>query len=174
MLGKPNTSGRLVKWAVELSEYDIYYLPKTTIKAQALADFISVMIGTSEECTSQAEKWLLHDVGARHVIAYSDSQLIVNQIEGSYEVKEENMIQYVQQIAELKTKFDGFPREENIKADCLSKFANALEDCRTRRITIKYLPQPRTPICIQVVSSSNDWRAPVIRWLEEGLLPSDR
>ncbi|KAL0455160.1 UNVERIFIED_CONTAM: hypothetical protein Slati_0855200 [Sesamum latifolium] len=32
-LGKPNTSGRLVKWAVELSEYNISYLPRTTTKA---------------------------------------------------------------------------------------------------------------------------------------------
>ncbi|KAL0431902.1 UNVERIFIED_CONTAM: hypothetical protein Sradi_0816200 [Sesamum radiatum] len=42
-LGKPDTSRRLVKWAVELSEYDISYLPKTAIKAQTLADFVSKM-----------------------------------------------------------------------------------------------------------------------------------
>ncbi|KAK4394105.1 hypothetical protein Sango_1881300 [Sesamum angolense] len=39
--GKSNTSGRLVKRTVELSEYDISYLPCTTIKAQALIDFVS-------------------------------------------------------------------------------------------------------------------------------------
>ncbi|KAL0361964.1 UNVERIFIED_CONTAM: hypothetical protein Sradi_3880900, partial [Sesamum radiatum] len=33
-LGKLDTSERLVKWAVELSEYDISYLPQTTTKAQ--------------------------------------------------------------------------------------------------------------------------------------------
>ncbi|KAL0404607.1 UNVERIFIED_CONTAM: hypothetical protein Sradi_2101500 [Sesamum radiatum] len=46
-LGKPDTSGRLVKWVVELSKYDISYLPRTIIKAQALVDFISEMAGIS-------------------------------------------------------------------------------------------------------------------------------
>ena len=31
---------RLVLWAIELSEFDIRYRPRTSIKAQALADFI--------------------------------------------------------------------------------------------------------------------------------------
>ncbi|KAK4395878.1 Retrovirus-related Pol polyprotein from transposon opus [Sesamum angolense] len=39
-LGKLDTFGRLVKWAIELSEYDISYQPRTTIKAYALVDFV--------------------------------------------------------------------------------------------------------------------------------------
>ncbi|KAL0445055.1 UNVERIFIED_CONTAM: Pro-Pol polyprotein [Sesamum latifolium] len=63
-LGKPDTSRRLVKWAVELSEYDISYIPRTTIKAQVLADFISKMAGMSVEDTSPDRVWLLHVDGS--------------------------------------------------------------------------------------------------------------
>ncbi|XP_021827603.1 uncharacterized protein LOC110768210 [Prunus avium] len=41
VLQKPETSGRLIKWAIELGEFDIEYRPRTAIKAQAMADFIS-------------------------------------------------------------------------------------------------------------------------------------
>ena len=32
ILHKPETSRRLIKWAIELSEFDIRYKPRTTIK----------------------------------------------------------------------------------------------------------------------------------------------
>ncbi|KAL0449440.1 UNVERIFIED_CONTAM: hypothetical protein Slati_1500400 [Sesamum latifolium] len=63
-LGKPDTSGRLVKCAVELSEYDISYLPRTIIKAQALADFISKITEMTIEEASQDQKGLLHVDGS--------------------------------------------------------------------------------------------------------------
>src|SRR5207245_8196851 len=40
ILHKPDISGRIVNWAMELSQYQIEYVPRTSIKAQALADFI--------------------------------------------------------------------------------------------------------------------------------------
>ncbi|KAL0401553.1 UNVERIFIED_CONTAM: hypothetical protein Slati_4185200 [Sesamum latifolium] len=93
---------------------------------------------------------MAYEAGARHLLAYSDSQLIVKQVEDAYEAIEENMIQYLQQIAELNTSFNYFqivqiPREEIAKADCLSKLASALEDCRTSLMTIQYLPEARAP-----------------------------
>ncbi|KAL0431116.1 UNVERIFIED_CONTAM: hypothetical protein Sradi_0737600 [Sesamum radiatum] len=122
---------------------------------------------------------MAHEARARHLLAYSDSQLIVKQVEGTYEAKEESMIQYLQQIKELKASFDRFqiiqiPREENIKADCLSKLASALEDCRTRHITIQYLPEAIALLAIQPITTGEDWRIPIIRWIEEGHLLDDR
>ena len=40
VLHKPETLGRLMKWAIELSEFDIRYKPKIEIKGQVLADFV--------------------------------------------------------------------------------------------------------------------------------------
>ena len=40
VLHKPETSGRLMKWALVLSEFNIRYKPKTTIKGQVLTDFV--------------------------------------------------------------------------------------------------------------------------------------
>ncbi|XP_074577626.1 uncharacterized protein LOC141834082 [Curcuma longa] len=41
VLTQPEASGRLIKWTVELDEYDIQYQPRSAIKAQALADFLA-------------------------------------------------------------------------------------------------------------------------------------
>ena len=40
ILNKPETSRRLMKWAIELSEFDIRYKPRIVVKGQILADFI--------------------------------------------------------------------------------------------------------------------------------------
>lgn len=41
ILHKPDTCERLMKWAIELGEFDIEYLPRTAIKGQAIADFLA-------------------------------------------------------------------------------------------------------------------------------------
>lgn len=40
LLHKPNASGQLVAWAMELSQFTLEYLSRTIIKGQALVDFM--------------------------------------------------------------------------------------------------------------------------------------
>ncbi|XP_074374355.1 uncharacterized protein LOC141714753 [Apium graveolens] len=40
VLHKPESSGRRLKWAMELGQFDLEYIPRTAIKEHALADFL--------------------------------------------------------------------------------------------------------------------------------------
>ena len=63
VLHKPETSERLMKWAIELSEFDIRYKPKTAIKGQILADFVmeftSTELAEATQLTSDLPIWRL-------------------------------------------------------------------------------------------------------------------
>ena len=48
-MNKPEATGRMIQWAIEFSQFDIEYHPKTAIKAQALADFIAEFTIPNEE-----------------------------------------------------------------------------------------------------------------------------
>ncbi|XP_073016710.1 uncharacterized protein [Primulina eburnea] len=138
-------SGRMIKWNVELGEYDIEYKPRLAIKAQALSDFLSEMIQPAEEerwrvfvdgasclvgcgvgvviISPSGEKIKLavkigsrvtnneaeyeavlagvraaREIEAARIILYSDSQLITQQIKGTYEVKDDKMLKYLHLI----------------------------------------------------------------------------
>ena len=187
ILHKPETYGRLIKWAIELSEFDIKYKPRTTTKGQILVDFImeftpaepaeatrptpylpiwrlsvdgaanaqasvAGLILTSPDgidveyalrfgfqaSNNEAEYEaviaglnLAHSMEADQLEVSSDSQLVVKQIEDSYEASGEKMILYLKKVRELLKKFirvqvKHVPRAENSQADALAKLATAL------------------------------------------------
>ncbi|XP_052185282.1 uncharacterized protein LOC127796919 [Diospyros lotus] len=64
ILQKPKCSGRLTKWSIELSEYDIQYHPRQAIKGQALADFIVECTPSKEAKEKSITEWLLFVDGA--------------------------------------------------------------------------------------------------------------
>jgi len=57
ILHKPKLFGRLTKWTVKLSEYDITFQPCIALKLQVLADFIAEF---TPNVTPQADKELLN------------------------------------------------------------------------------------------------------------------
>ena len=85
VLHKPETSRRLMKWAIELSEFDIRYKPKTAIKGQVLADFImeftSAEPAENTQTTPDLPIWKLFVDGAANAQG-SGAGLILTSLEG--------------------------------------------------------------------------------------------
>ena len=73
---------------------------------------------------------LAHSMEVDQLEVCSDSQLVVKQIEDSYEARGEKMILYLKKVRELLKKFvrvqiRHIPRAENLRADALAKLATA-------------------------------------------------
>ncbi|KAL0413090.1 UNVERIFIED_CONTAM: hypothetical protein Sradi_1510700 [Sesamum radiatum] len=230
VMTKPDASGRLVKWAVELGEYDIEYQGRTSIKAQALADFIVEFAG--EQIQEEKKGWLLHvdgssnannggasillqapdgveievaarlsfpttnneaeyeamvlglqlaiEAGVREVNVCTDSQLVAMQVEGSYETREQTMVQYLKKVKELMARFDKcviqqIPRTENERADVLSKFGTLVAGVKERKIAliIKDHPVIEEKEELQMIENSGSWKVEFMNYLKEGVLPDD-
>ncbi|KAI5337159.1 hypothetical protein L3X38_016428 [Prunus dulcis] len=54
VLQKPEISGRLIKWAIELGEFDIQFVPRPAEKGQAIADFISELTPSTAQSAPEA------------------------------------------------------------------------------------------------------------------------
>jgi len=60
VLQKPDVAGRMVRWAVELSEFDVQYEPRGPIKYQVYVDFVVELssVGTQQE-EGASFRWVL-------------------------------------------------------------------------------------------------------------------
>ncbi|XP_024182357.1 uncharacterized protein LOC112187701 [Rosa chinensis] len=95
VLQKPETSGRLIKWAIELGEFDIKYQPRTAIKGQAAADFISKLIPSHDPPLGSPEPpapdpplpstWRLHVDGASNKKTSGAGILLISPDDQVYE-----------------------------------------------------------------------------------------
>jgi len=60
ILRKPDVGGKMVRWAVELSEFDIQYEPRGSIKGQVYADFVAELSpGGDPQEVELESKWML-------------------------------------------------------------------------------------------------------------------
>ena len=59
-----NANGRLALWAIELSEFDIQYRPRTAIKGQVVADFIAEFTHDEDKGAKESPQWSVHTDGS--------------------------------------------------------------------------------------------------------------
>ena len=111
----------------------------------------------------------------------SDSQLVVKQIEDTYEAKGEKMILYLKKVRELLKKFvlvqvRHTPRAENSRANTLAKLATASQEDLSRLTPVEHLAERSidlNDVEVSPVMSEPSWMDPIRDYLIEGLLPND-
>ena len=63
-MSNPNAAGQLALWAIELSEFDIQYRPRTAIKGQVVADFIAEFTHDEDKGAEESPQWSVHTDGS--------------------------------------------------------------------------------------------------------------
>ncbi|KAL0352498.1 UNVERIFIED_CONTAM: Retrovirus-related Pol polyprotein from transposon gypsy [Sesamum calycinum] len=96
--------------------------------------------------------------GAKRIVIYSDSQLVVNQVQGSYEARDEKMAKYFSKAKNMLGKFEEasvvqVSRANNATADQLAKLASSMAAIRSRKIIFisserAAIEEPEEVICI--------------------------
>ncbi|GMQ10117.1 hypothetical protein CsSME_00053247 [Camellia sinensis var. sinensis] len=84
---------------------------------------------------------------ATKLMVYNDSQLVVNQISGDYEAKDDKMAKYQELVRNEIIKFkvvriEQTGQEENSKADELASFASMVDTSIPHPFLVDFLPRP--------------------------------
>ncbi|XP_015964974.1 uncharacterized protein LOC107488716 [Arachis duranensis] len=228
VLAKPELAGRLIKWSIELSEYDIQYQSRGAIKSQTLADFVAELM--QEDRAPTEDPWTLYVDGASNskgsgagillengqgiqleqslhftfhasnnqaeyeafiaglrlaqtmgitqINVKCDSLLVVQQVTGKFQVRDPLLEKYNAMVNNLIRNFEKFnilhiPREQNDRADLLSKLATTRRQYNNPMLSQLTLDEPSVTLTIASISQEDDWRSPIINYLKTGTVPDN-
>ncbi|XP_075670396.1 uncharacterized protein LOC142640196 [Castanea sativa] len=124
---------------------------------------------------------VVSDLGAREVEIYSDSQLVVNQVLGSFEAKYPRMVEYLR-IAKRtmgyfsSVKVEQVAKGQNRHVDSLATLASSIANMVPRLIIVELVNElsisVRT-VASQVTIAGRCCMDPIIKFLAENRVPDD-
>ncbi|KAM6556222.1 hypothetical protein CsatB_003241 [Cannabis sativa] len=193
VLAKPETSGRLLKWSVELSQFDIRYKPRTAIKGQALADFILEFPSTEvaliydkvDTSVPNGEGWTFYIDGASNSEGSGGGILLISpsnfKVNGEYLARGGRLVKYLAIVCELMQKFkkvvvSRVPHAHNSHTDALARLASTREAELLDVIPVDVLAHPTiNQEAIMEIDTTQEvtWMTPIVAYLEKGILPDD-
>ncbi|VFQ82811.1 unnamed protein product [Cuscuta campestris] len=147
LIRSPAASARMTKWVVFISQYNVEFRPHPSIKGQALADF-QFRVSNNEAKYEALINGLriLGKLRVSRVQVYSGSRLIVGQITGEFEAKEERMKRYrdfsLEMLARFEFNLEHIPRAQNAEADVLSKLSAESPEYISKLATVEELATP--------------------------------
>ena len=80
-MSSPEVAGRMALWAIELSEFNIQYRPRTTIKGQVVANFIAEFTLIEGQGAEEVAQWSIHTDGSSNK-QISGAGVVLHTLEG--------------------------------------------------------------------------------------------
>ncbi|XP_075636896.1 uncharacterized protein LOC142609164 [Castanea sativa] len=120
-MSKFEVVGRLIRWAVELSDFDVRYQPRSAIKAQALANFIAEFTPSQDELDKdvRVERWVINVEGSSTLYA-GGIGVILKSLEGD-KLEYATRLQYqtTNNEAEYETLFKELELAKSLEAESI-------------------------------------------------------
>ena len=125
---------------------------------------------------------MVQRMGGKSIKLFSDSRLVVGQVRGEFEAKDEMMQGYLNQVKCMQLKFDSFdllhiPRSGNVHADSLAMLATSSTQDLPRVILVEDLYKPsKTGEMVQInqIRAEPSWMDLIIRFLKKDILPEEK
>ena len=126
---------------------------------------------------------LAQSLKVKKIAIFSDSLLVVNQVNGTYEAKEAHIRKYLERVHKTLLSFESYtitqvPRSQNKEADALSKLASVVFEHLTKEILVEILPVRSTEATVvetfSVQEQEKSWMTPFIEYLQDGVLPENK
>ncbi|XP_020208119.1 uncharacterized protein LOC109793060 [Cajanus cajan] len=117
---------------------------------------------------------LAKEMGATSLSARSDSQLVTGQVARTFQAKDPQLARYLERVRVVSAGFTKFslnhvPREQNSRADLLSKLASTKKPGATRSVIQETLTQPSINDAqvnvLFIQEELNSWMGPYIAYL---------
>ncbi|KAI5313602.1 hypothetical protein L3X38_042778 [Prunus dulcis] len=191
-------------YSIHLTPWKLYFDGSKTDKASGAGVVLEEPLGVRHcyafqldfQCTNNRAEYealiigleMLVELGIQSVKILGDSMLVLKQIAGEYKCLNPSLAVYLVAARNLLTEFreatwEYIPREENFAANELAQVASGIQmpgDCVQRIIKIgrKSLPSVLTRgMEIEVNSAlitKDDWREPIMTYLQYPTLPSEK
>ncbi|GJY14891.1 reverse transcriptase domain-containing protein [Tanacetum coccineum] len=124
---------------------------------------------------------IAEQMGIKSLQANVDSQLVANQVNGTYIAKEADMIRYLEKVKTLTNGFRMFtikqiPRSKNKKDDALSKIASTSFAHLSKQVLVEELKEKlinETEILVIVEEEGETWMTPIHDYITGGILPAE-
>ena len=126
---------------------------------------------------------MVQRMGGKAIKVFSNSRLVVGQVGGELEARDERMQGYLNQVRFLQQKFESFnlhhiPRSGNTHTDSLATLASSLAQSLARVILVEELHKPTeikgVEAHVQQIRVGSSWMDPIISFLKEDTLSSDK